>query len=133
VIVVDASVLLAAEDRDDAHHEASRRLIRESPLIATIDLAVWEATNVADRVWKDPAAGRRLRETIWILGRLGALVRVDAPLAESAALVVADHGISAYDAASVTAARQLGAPLASCNVRDLVASGLAVLPGALVS
>lgn len=132
MIVVDASVLLAAHDLGDRHHAAARRLLEEAPALATIDLAVWEVTDVADAVWKDPDAGRRLREAIKIIGQLGTVLATDEPLAASAALIVAEHGLSGYDAAYVTAARRLSAPLASCDVRVLVSRGLAELPSALV-
>jgi hypothetical protein len=56
----DAGVLLAAEDGDDEQHEASRALLRTGAL-ATIDLALYETTNVAITRWNDPAAADRLR------------------------------------------------------------------------
>ena len=56
------------------------------------------------------------------------LVRVDAHLLEDAAAVADEHGISVYDAAYVAAARAVSGRLVSCDVRDLVSRGLAVLP-----
>jgi predicted nucleic acid-binding protein len=46
--------------------------------------------------------------------------------------VADEHTLSAYDAGYVAAARKLGVPLASCDERDLVRSGLAQLPSALI-
>lgn len=131
MIVLDASVLLAAEDTDDAHHRDARRLLECGRPLATIDLAAYEVTNVAETRWRDPAAGERLRARIWLIADYGQLVRVDRALADSAARLAREHGLSAYDAAYLAAARQLGAALASCDQRDLVAPGLAALPGDL--
>ena len=82
--------------------------------------------------WRDPAAGRRLRERVWAIAELGALVRVDRALAERAAELSRENVISAYDAAYVAGAERIGAPLASCDERDLVSHGLANLPHELL-
>lgn len=42
-----------------------------------------------------------------------------------------EHGLSAYDAAYVAAARRNGWQLVSLDVRDLVSKGLAVTPDAV--
>ena len=133
MIVVDASVLLAAEDADDAHHDASQQLFEAGLPLATLDLAFYEVTNVAEVVWRDRAAGERLRQRVSLISTYGTLVRVDRLLADAAASVVHEFGISAYDAGYVAAARLLEATLASCDVRDLVDNGLAVLPEHLVA
>lgn len=131
MIFVDASVLVAAEDSDDVNHEDACSLLEAGQPLATVELAVYEVTNVADARWHDPAAGRRLRERVWLIAAHGQLVRVDRQLGDEAALLSAELAISAYDAAYVAAARRLGASLASCDERDLVAPGYAELPGAL--
>ncbi len=129
---LDASVLLAAEDVDDANHEASAALLRTGAL-STLDLAVYEVTNVAELRWGDAAASLRLRERVWAIAELGTLVRVDEQLAERAAQIARQHGLSAYDSAYVAGAERLGIPLASCDERDLVSRGLARLPADLLS
>jgi predicted nucleic acid-binding protein len=131
VIVLDASVLLAAEDADDAHHDDARRLLESGVALATIDLAAYEVTNVAEVRWRDPAASGRLRDRIWLIATYGQLVRVDRDLADAAAELSRAHAISEYDGAYVAAARSIAAPLASCDERDLVGRGLAVLPSGL--
>lgn len=131
MIALDASVLLAAEDSDDAHHAAAVSLLETRNGLATLDLAAWEAINVALRRWGDREAARRLGERVFAIARLGRLVRVDHELAEATAEIAAEHGISGYDAGYVAAARRLGVPLASCDERDLVGRDLAQLPGAL--
>jgi predicted nucleic acid-binding protein len=129
---LDASVLLAAEDLDDAHHDASAALLKTGAL-STLDLAIYEITNVAELRWRDRAASLRLRERVWAIAELGILVRVDQPLAERAAEIARQHDLSAYDAAYVAGAERLGVPLASCDQRDLISRGLARAPADLLS
>jgi predicted nucleic acid-binding protein len=131
LIFLDASVLLAVEDLDDRNHQAACALLRTGAL-GTLELAAYELTNVAEMRWRDPAAGRRLRERVWAIAELGALVRVDRALAERAAELSRENVISAYDAAYVAGAERIGAPLASCDERDLVSHGLANLPHELL-
>jgi predicted nucleic acid-binding protein len=126
--VVDASVLLASEDTDDANHAHAARLLEGSGPLATLDLALYEVTNVAVCAWRDGAAARRLGERIAALADDGGLVRIEASLMDSAAHIALEHGISVYDASYVAGARACGAQLVSCNVRDLVWRGLALLP-----
>ena len=131
MIFLDASVLLAAEDLDDPNHPAASALLRTGAL-GTLELAAYEAANVAEARWGDPDAGRRLRERVWAIADLGALIRVDRVLAERSAELARQHTISVHDAAYVAAAERLGAPLASCDERDLVSRGLAKLPHQLL-
>lgn len=130
MIFLDASVLLAAEDSDDEQHEASLALLRTGAL-ATIDLALYDTTNVAIARWQDHAAAARLRQRIWTIAELGTLVRVDPPLGEDIAQLAHQHGLSSYDAAYLAGSRRLGITMASCDQRDLVSTGLAQLPSTL--
>lgn len=132
MIFLDASVLLAAEDTDDPQHPASLALLRTGEL-ATIDLALYETTNVAMTRWGDHAAANRLRQRIWTIAELGTLVRVDPQLAQDIAQLAGDHGLSGYDAAYVAGSRRLGVTLASCDQRDLVSAGLAQLPSMITA
>ncbi len=131
MIFLDASVLLAAEDADDPHHVGAKRLLESGEPLATIDLALYEVTNVALARWNDAKAARRLRERVWAIGEHGELVRADPALGEAIAGLVAEHGIGAYDAAYVAGAQRMGAFLASCDERDLVGRGLARLPDSI--
>lgn len=132
MIFLDASVLLAAEDSDDPHHAAALALLRRGDL-ATLDLAAYEVTDVADARWQDPAAGARLRERVGAIGELGVLVRADEALVQRTADLARTHGLTAYDAAYVAGAERVGAPLSSCDERDLVSRGLARTPHELIS
>lgn len=127
--LLDASILLASDDPADEHHGDSRRLLGGSDPLATLDLAYYEVTNVAVRSWRDQAAAIRLRSRVAAVADDGGLVRAEAQLLDSAAAIAEEHGISVYDAAYVAAARELGARLVSCDVRELVSRGLASLPG----
>lgn len=132
MIFLDASVLLAAEDLDDPSHQAAVALLKTGAL-ATLELAVYEVTNVAEVRWRDPQAGGRLRERVWAIAELGVLVRIDRALAERAAQLSRRRALSAYDAAYVAGAERIGAPLASCDEHDLVSRGLAQLPRKLLA
>ncbi|HEY3772962.1 MAG TPA: type II toxin-antitoxin system VapC family toxin [Solirubrobacteraceae bacterium] len=130
LILLDASVLLAAEDRDDDQHEASLALLRTGAL-ATIDLALYETTNVAGIRWQDQAAAARLRQRNWTIAELGTLICADPLLGDHIAEPAHEHGLSSYHAAYLAGSRRLGIPLASCDHRDLVSIGLAQLPSTL--
>jgi predicted nucleic acid-binding protein len=130
---LDASVLLAAEDADDASHSDARRLLEGTDQLATLDLALYEVTNVAITAWNDVAAACRLRGLIAAVSDDGGLVRADPALLEAATELAITHGISAYDAAYVAAASAAQATLVSTDVRDLVARGLARLPADAVA
>jgi predicted nucleic acid-binding protein len=131
--LLDASVLLASEDPDDVNHGDARELLEGEDPLATLDLAFYEVTNVAIRSWRDHLAAHRLCERITAVADDGGLVRVDASLIAHATTIAEEHGISAYDAAYVAAARASNGQLVSCDVRDLVSQGLARLPVDAVS
>ncbi len=129
VWILDASVLLASEDPDDEHHRDARHLLEGDDPLASLDLVYYEVTNVATRSWRDDSAAGRLRSRVSAVADDGGLVRADESLLEAAAGIADEHGISVYDAAYVAAARHSAGQLVSCDVRDLVSRGLAVLPG----
>ena len=131
MIFLDASVLLAAEDVDDREHHASLALLRSGAL-ATLDLALYETTNVAIVRWRDADAAARLAKRVWVIAEFGTLVRVDRWLGDDVAQLTSENGLSAYDAGYVAAARKLGVTLASCDERDLVRPGLAQMPSTLL-
>jgi predicted nucleic acid-binding protein len=132
-LLLDASVLLAAFDPDDDHHQPARALLEDDEAtVATLDLARYEVANVAVRAWRTPesvapmvAAIERLTDDGGVLASTDLLITRAAELAER-------HGISVYDAAYAAAANDAGHRLVSCDERDLVSKGLAELPGLVV-
>lgn len=106
--LLDASVLLAAEDSDDANHDAARALLESSDTLATLDLAYYEVTNVAITAWGDSSAARRLRDRIAAIADDGGVVRADPSRVTAAAELALEHSLSAYDASYVVAAGTAG-------------------------
>lgn len=130
-LLLDSSVVLAAIKPDDRHHESAGALLADgSTVLATLDLALYEVTNVAVRAWSAPAAVSPLLRILDQLAADGGVVKSSGRLIAHAAELAEEHAISVYDAAYVAAAAEVGCRLVSCDVRDLVSKGLAELPGA---
>jgi predicted nucleic acid-binding protein len=129
--LVDASVLLAAEDADDDNHDAAVELLEAAHPLLTLDLAFYEVSNVAIRAWHDQKAAGRLRSMVAAIADDGGVIRAGPSLLEHAERVAAHHGIAVYDASYVAAAEASSARLVSCDLRDLVSRDLAVLPADL--
>jgi predicted nucleic acid-binding protein len=122
-LLLDASVVLAAFDPDDRNCESARALLADGSVsLASLDLARYEVANVAVRAWGAPDAVAPL---------LSALDRIaSGALLTRAAELARRHAISVYDAAYVAAVEEGDRRLVSCDQRDLVSKGLALLPGA---
>lgn len=132
-LLLDASVWLAALDSDDRRHDAARGIIESggaAKALAALDLTLYEVANVAAVRWRSIDAAERLVALIE-LTCADALVRADGELLRAAAQIADAHGITAYDAAYVAAARRHGWTLVSGDVADLVGPGLAVAPDAV--
>lgn len=127
-LLLDASVLLAAEDGSDNEHTPAERLLSCGARLTTLDLAFYEVANVSIRSWADHDAAVRLTQFVSAIADDGGLARADPTLLTHATMLATSHGISVYDAAYVAAADRMGATLVSCDVRDLVSRGLARLP-----
>jgi predicted nucleic acid-binding protein len=128
--LIDASVWVAIADPHDKYHSAAQKIVAEveQPL-AALDLTLYEVANVLGPKKGQPQRGRFLLKLIE--KRCGeSVVGVDAELLESALELCAEHGLTAYDAAYVAAARRHGWTLVSSDVADLVSKGLAVAPDA---
>jgi predicted nucleic acid-binding protein len=133
-LLLDASVLLAAFDPEDDHHEPSRALLEDDePTLATLDLARYEVANVAVRAWRAPDSVPPLLRAIDRLAEDGGVIAATTPLLAQAAELAERHEISVYDATYAAAAGDLGRRLVSCDTRDLVSRGLAVLPANALS
>lgn len=129
-LLLDSSIWIAAKDRGDRYFEASRQLAVDSDQpVAALDLTLYEVANVV---------GGRMRRSDEALDlcRLisarcaGYLIVIDAELVRRMIEMVAEHGLTAYDAAYVAAARRYGWTLVSTDLADLVSKGLAVAPDA---
>jgi predicted nucleic acid-binding protein len=130
VLLLDASVWVAAKDADDRYFTAARSLVLDTSLqVTAIDLTYYEVANVVGRRWGHPDLARELCRTIDL--RCGGRVAlVDIDLVDAAIAVASEHAISVYDGAYVAAARRHGWTLLSTDIRDLVSKGLAVTPDA---
>jgi predicted nucleic acid-binding protein len=128
-LLLDASVLLAAFDSEDDHHESAQALLEdEIATLATLDLARYEVANVAVRAWRAPVSVTPLLATIERLADDGGVVPSTNTLLMRAAEIAERHTISVHDAAYAAAADEGGHRLVSCDERDLVSKGLASLP-----
>jgi predicted nucleic acid-binding protein len=128
-LLLDASVLLAAFDPEDDHHEPARALLEdEEATLATLDLARYEVANVAVRAWRAPESVAPLLAVIERLADDGGVFPSTDTLLTRAAQIAERHTISVYDAAYAAAADEGGHRLISCDDRDLVSKGLAALP-----
>ena len=104
-------------------------LVRGGVRLAALDLTLYEVVNVVAKRYRDPEEARRIAQAI-VRTCGDDLLRVDRELIDEAIEVVAEHGLTSYDAAYVAAARRYGWQLVSLDVRDLVSKGLAVTPDA---
>jgi len=128
-LLLDASVLLAAFDPADEHHESARTLLEdEDATLATLDLARYEVANVAIRAWRAPNSVTPLLAVVERLADDGGVVPSTDTLLTRAAEIAERHTISVYDAAYAAAADEGGHRLVSCDERDLVSKNLAALP-----
>ncbi|HET9677317.1 MAG TPA: type II toxin-antitoxin system VapC family toxin [Solirubrobacterales bacterium] len=128
-LLLDASVLLAAFDPEDDHQEPARALLEDDEAtLATLDLARYEVTNVAVRAWRAPESVAPLLAAIERLADDGGVLASTDTLLARAAELAEHHTISVYDAAYAAAASDVGHRLVSCDERDLVSKGLAILP-----
>jgi predicted nucleic acid-binding protein len=128
--LLDASVWVGARDPEDRFHAGARKIVLDfAEPVAALDLTLYEVANAVG------ARRGQLREARYLLQMLtercgGDLIAVDADLMESALEIAAEHGLTAYDAAYVAAARRHKWTLVSADIADLVSKGLAVAPDA---
>lgn len=128
-LLLDASVLLAAFDPEDDHFGSARMLLEDDQVtLVTLDLARYEVANVAVRAWRAPESVKPLLAVVERLADDGGVIPSTESLLLRAAELAEQHAISVYDAAYATAARGAGHRLVSCDERDLVSKGLAILP-----
>lgn len=129
MFLLDANVWVAAGLPASPAFAAAAKLVRSGTSLAALDLTLYEVGNVVAKRYKDPEEARRIvQATLRTCGE--DLLRVDRELIDEAIEVVAEHGLSSYDAAYVAAARRWRRQLVSLDIRDLVSKGLAVTPEA---
>jgi predicted nucleic acid-binding protein len=130
-LLLDASVWLAAFDTADPHHADAQAILEASAddtvVLAALDLTFYEIANVAVVRWHSTAAAKRLVDLV-VVACPDTLQRVDKALAERAATLAAEHGVTVYDAAYIASARTNGWTLVSTDVADLVRPGHAIRP-----
>jgi predicted nucleic acid-binding protein len=130
VYLVDASVWVSLVERDSPHREAAASLVRNGGL-AALDLTLYEIGNAVGVKQGDATEASRIVSLLLRCCR-DRLLAIDGELLESALRVAAEHGLTAYDAAYVAAAKRNGWTLVSTDIADLVSNGLAVTPDAAV-
>jgi predicted nucleic acid-binding protein len=130
MFLLDAGVWVAAKDAGDRFFSASRPLVLDPDRpVAALDLTYYEIANVVGAKWGRGEEARELAQTL--AARCGErVVAVGPELVAEALEAVAEHGLTAYDAAYVAAARRNGWTLVSTDVADLVSKGLAMTPDA---
>ena len=128
MLLLDAGVWIAAKDSDEPYCEAARPFIVDTSMpVAALDLTLYEVANVV-------GAKRQHRKEAMELCRLitarcqNTIVAVDDDLIRRTVEIVAEHGLTAYDAAYVAASRRHDWTLVSTDIADLVSKGLAVAP-----
>lgn len=129
MFLLDASVWVAAGLASEPSYVPAGRLVRSDVPLAALDLTLYEVANVVAKRYGDPDEAQRITRAI-LRTCGGNVLRMDPDLISEAIGVVAEHGISSYDAAYAAAARRYGWQLVSLDVRDLVSKGLAVTPEA---
>lgn len=130
VLLLDAGVWVAAKDRADRFCDVARALAVDSNQpVAALDLTLYEVANVigARKERTDEATDMCRLISSRCAGRLAT---VDPQLIRRTAEAAAEHGLTAYDAAYVAAARLNDWTLVSTDIADLVSRGLAVAPDA---
>jgi predicted nucleic acid-binding protein len=128
--LIDASVWVAIADPTDRFHKQAHAIVAnvDEPL-AALDLTLYEVANVMGPKKGQPREGRALLNLIGMRCRHN-LVAADPELLDAALELAAEHGLTAYDAAYVAAARRNEWTLVSADIADLVSKGLAVAPDA---
>jgi predicted nucleic acid-binding protein len=132
VLLLDASVWVAAKDSGDRYIDSARPLVLDPAYpVAALDLTFYEVANGLGARRGQHAVAAELCRTI--AERCpDSILAVDADLIGSALNVAAEHDLTAYDAAYVAAARRHNWTLVSGDIADLVSKGLAVAPDAAV-
>jgi predicted nucleic acid-binding protein len=132
VWLVDASVWVSLVERGSTHREAAANLVRNGGgQLGALDLTLYEIGNAVGVKQRDATEAARVIRLLLKCCR-DRVLAIDGELLDSALRIAAEHGLTAYDAAYVAAARRNGWTLVSTDIADLVSKGLAVTPDAAV-
>lgn len=126
MLLLDAGVWVAATDEDDRYYDSSRAITVAAGELAILDLTLYEVAKVVTRRFK--AAAPATAAVNVVLAASGQVLRADADTIADTVGIAAEHGLTAYDAAYVAAARRHGWTLVSTDIKDLVGRGLALAP-----
>ncbi len=130
MLLLDAGVWVALGEPQDRHYSAARAIIRDlSAPLAALDLTFYEVANVVGAKKGRYDDAQDLAKLVLTRCR-DRLARIDSELVGASLEIAAEHGLTAYDAAYVAAARRHGWTLVSTDIADLVSKGLAVTPDA---
>jgi len=130
MFLVDASVWVVLGEPEDPYHPAARSLVLNDAVpLAALDLTLYEIANAVG-VKKGRVDDANYMAQLVLTRCRDRFVRIDGAAIEFALAIATEHGLSAYDAAYVAAARRQGWTLVSTDIRDLVSKGLAVTPDA---
>lgn len=130
-MLVDASVWIAFVSPGERFHRDAEAVIESTRRLAALDLTLYEVANAIGATAGDRARAERLCDGIVARCRED-FVRVGPELMDAAVAIALEHGLTAYDAAYVAAARRNGWTLVSADLSDLVSKGVAVAPDAAV-
>jgi len=130
-LLLDAGIWAAATNRDEPFYRESDALVGSPGPLAALDLTLFEVANTVGVKWGKRERAGLVLDTILARCRKR-LVRVDLEITLEAIAIAQEHGLTAYDAAYVAAARRHGWTLVSTDIADLVSKGLAVAPDAAV-
>jgi predicted nucleic acid-binding protein len=128
VLLLDASVWVAATDKGDRYHASSRTITIAGDGVAVLDLTLYEVANAVTRRFKTVAPATAAAAVQAVLVASERVLRVDANAIADTVSIAAEHGLTAYDAAYVAAARHHDWTLVSTDIKDLVGRGLALAP-----
>lgn len=129
--LVDASVWIGATDPEDRFHDSARSIVFDFDReIAAMDLTLYEVANTIGVRKNEPREARYMSELIVKRCEPAGLVAAAPALMDFSIAFAREHGLTAYDASYVAAARRNGWTLVSADIADLVSRGLAVAPDA---
>ncbi|HUN79702.1 MAG TPA: UDP-N-acetylmuramoyl-L-alanine--D-glutamate ligase [Solirubrobacteraceae bacterium] len=126
MLLLDASVWVAALDRDDRFHAAARQITTGGGELAALDLTLYEVANAVRRRSARTDAVSAAVRAVLAASTVVAAAAAD-PLALAAEIALR-HDITVYDALYVAVARQRALTLVSADLKDLVSRGLAITP-----